>query len=101
MKLTKLTAEEAQPIFCNLPEFGEPASVQGGTLRKAGNALLAEARRYKLFGAKRDFIKITAGSGFIKWARGETKFSAGDCFLAEDVSEYEVNGAEQFLVVRR
>ena len=100
MKLLRLSDEEAKEKFGSPAAFGEPTAVQGGTLRKAGNLLLVNAKRYKLFGAKRDAIRITAGSGFIKWARGETKFAVGDAFIAEDLQEYEINGAEEFLVLR-
>jgi len=48
-----------------------------------------------------DFIKILRGNGHFKWKRGETDFSEGDCFEANGVGEYEINGASEFLAIRK
>ena len=101
MKLIRLTQAEKDAAFEKIPtEFGAPSSVQGGTVRKAGNVLLVNGRRHKLFTAGRDYILIREGDGFIKWARGETAFACGDAFLLDGVGEYEINGAHEFIAVR-
>lgn len=76
--------------------------VQGARLGKNGNALLVEgAKRFKLYTDKKDLVKILVGDGHFKWKRGETNFLAGDCFEADGVGEYEINGSDKFLVVRK
>lgn len=99
VKLIKLTDKDSR--FEERYAFGEPVKVQGGILRKCGNALLAESGgRFKLFAEGKDHIKFLKGSGFFKWARGETRFSEGDMFLAESTGEYEINGKCSFLLIR-
>lgn len=82
--------------------FSDPVKVQGGLKYECGNLLKIESGgRYKLFTETRDYIKILEGGGHFKWARGETPFSAGDIFLAEEPGEYELNGKGVFLILRK
>ena len=97
--------EETEAECFDLPDegfvFGEN-KVQGARLGKNGNALKAEgATRFKLYTESADFIKILRGNGHFKWKRGETDFSEGDCFEANGVGEYEINGASEFLAIRK
>jgi hypothetical protein len=101
MKLVKILSEQAEGKFTEALPFGPPRTVQGCVLEKAEGLLRITGKRFKLFSGAEDYVKICAGNGFIKWARGEAQFSAGDIFLAEGIGEYEVNGAERFLVARR
>ena len=83
-------------------EFQDPVHVQGGLKYTNGNLLKIESGgRYKLFTDTCDYIKFLQGSGHFKWARGETDFSAGDIFIAQETGEYEVNGKCVFLVLRK
>ena len=76
--------------------------VQGARLGKNGNCLLVEgAKRFKLYTEQTDLLRILEGNGHFKWKQGETDFRPGDCFEAEKLGEYEVNGSEKFLVVRK
>ncbi len=98
-KLVKLA--ECEESFDGT-DFSEPVKVQGGQKRTSGNLLeIRSGGRYKLFTISRDFIKIVEGNGHFKWARGETPFIPGDIFLAEEVGEYELNGAGVFLILRK
>ena len=76
--------------------------VQGARLGQSGDSLLVEgAKRFKLYTDKKDLVKILEGDGHFKWKQGETEFSAGDCFEADGVGEYEVNGSGKFLIIRK
>lgn len=103
MKLTKIEETEYGAVFdCEACRFGAPVSVQGGIKRSFGEKLLVESGgRYKLFSDGKDYVKILAGCGHFKWARGETPFTEGECFLLENAGEYELNGKCKFLAVRR
>lgn len=102
-RLTKLQTMPDGVDFTFAPElFGEATKVQGGLKRTYGNVLYVESGgRYKLYSQTKDYLCFLKGSGHFKWARGETPFSCGDCFLAEDLGEYEVNGICAFTVVRQ
>ncbi|MGN1077608.1 MAG: hypothetical protein ACI4ST_03755 [Candidatus Gallimonas sp.] len=100
MKLIK-TEEDLSVSDFPAEKFGEPVTVQGGTKRSAGNAILVQSGgRYKLFTEGRDLIKFLEGEGHFKWARGELSFRAGETFLAEKTGEYEINGKCAFIAVR-
>lgn len=89
--------EASEENFCF-----KDGKVQGARLGKNGSALLVEgAKRFKLYTDKKDLVKILEGDGHFKWKRGETDFSAGDCFEADGVGEYEINGSDKFLVIRK
>ncbi|MGN0823172.1 MAG: hypothetical protein ACI4NG_05305 [Candidatus Gallimonas sp.] len=99
-RLVKIN-EEKDGFALPTEAFGEGTRVQGGVKRALGNAIRVESGgRYKLFTDGCDYIKIHAGDGFFKWARGETPFRGGEIFLAEAPGEYEVNGVCVFTVVR-
>ncbi len=101
MHLRKVTADCVPEMREDSFVFGA-GKVQGAKLGKNGNCLLVEgAKRFKLYTEKTDLLKILEGSGHFKWKQGETDFRPGDCFEAEDLGEYEVNGSEKFLVVRK
>lgn len=101
MKLLK-TEERSEELNFPAEKFGDPVTVQGGTKRTAGNAILVQSGgRYKLFSEGRDLIKFLEGEGHFKWARGELPFRAGDTFLAEKTGEYEINGKCAFIAVRK
>ena len=97
MKLVKIQAE--------LPDtagFGDPVHVQGASLRFRGKDRLAESTgRFKLDIASRAMLYILSGEGYIKWARGETPFSAGDVFFAEETGETELCGACTFFMTQQ
>ncbi len=77
-------------------------TVQGAKVGKKDNFLFVRSpRRYKLYTDGCDQVTFLEGSGHFKWARGETPFAAGECFLAESCGEYEINGACAFVVARR
>jgi uncharacterized cupin superfamily protein len=77
-------------------------TVQGAKIGKKDNALfIVSPRRYKLFSESTDFVWVVTGKGHFKWKRGETDFSAGDCFEVAEVGEYELNGDGSFVVVRK
>lgn len=100
MKLTKLT-ELPFPFALDEALFSEPTHVQSAEKREYRNQLLIESpKRYKLFTDTMDYVLILSGKGFIKWARGELRFSEGDMFCFEETGEYELNGACKFVVVR-
>ena len=103
MKLIKLTQEDRVPDFPASSEtFGAPGKVQGGILRTCGNTVYVESGgRFKRFAEGPEYVKIVAGSGHFKWARGETPFAAGESFVAENAGEYELNGACTFIVARK
>lgn len=67
---------------------------------RGGDRLVESGGRFKLDCAARGALYILSGSGFIKWARGETPFSAGDAFVLEETGETELNGACAFLFTR-
>lgn len=100
MNITKTTNEQ----IVNMTAEGftmQENTVQGAKIGKKDNALLLlSPKRYKLFADGTDLVKIVEGSGFFKWKRGETKFSAGDCFEVSNVGEYEINGNGVYLVIR-
>ncbi len=104
MQISKITDAESLAAFALSEEsfvFKE-GRVQGAKTGRNGNALLVEeATRFKLFTEGKDLIKILKGSGRFKWKRGETPFLEGDCFEADGVGEYEVNGSEKFMVIRK
>ncbi len=76
-------------------------TVQSARLGKNGDSLyVCSPKRFKLFAAGSETLCIVCGEGYIKWARGELRFGAGDCFAAENCGEYEVNGACEFAVLR-
>lgn len=100
MKLTKLT-ELPFPFQLDEALFSEPTHVQSADKRTYKNQLLVESpKRYKLFTDATDYVLILNGNGFIKWARGELRFTEGDIFCFEQTGEYELNGACRFVVVR-
>ena len=101
MKLSKLPLGECEAFFETDIPFEAPVCVQGGTVEKAGALSRVNSRRFKLFTDSTDYVKILRGSGFVKWSRGELPFSEGDVIVAEKVGEYEINGADCFLVSRR
>lgn len=77
------------------------ACVQGARIGKKGSALLIiSPRRYKLYTDGRDLVRIEEGHGFFKWKRGETPFSAGDCFEVCQTGEYEISGKGVYIVLR-
>lgn len=76
-------------------------TVQGARVGKNGADLyICSPRRFKLYAEGCEKLCIVAGEGFLKWARGEIAFRAGDCFLADRCGEYEVNGNSEFAVLR-
>ncbi len=98
MKLTK--CENLIP-GAETAAFGEATLVQGARRRSAGNLLHIDSpRRFKLYARGRDSVRILAGSGHFKWARGETPFAAGESFLVEGEGEYELNGRCVFVVLQ-
>ncbi|MBQ9081664.1 MAG: hypothetical protein IJY26_03405 [Clostridia bacterium] len=100
--MMKITKKENEILFPQSAEFEmQENTVQGARIGKKDNALyIVSPRRYKLFTDGTDFVKILEGNGFFKWKRGETKFSAGDCFEISEVGEYEINGNGTYIVVR-
>ena len=101
MHLRKIPEDAAADIPEENFVFGE-GKVQGAKLGKSGGNLLVKgAKRFKLYAEGTDLVKIISGTGHFKWKGGETDFSPGDCLEAEAVGEYEVNGSEKFLVVRK
>ena len=101
MKLRKIDAEI---FFSALPAgdlaFGAARRVQGADVSAYQNVTrIVSGGRYKRFPAGSELLRAARGTGHIKWARGETPFSAGDCFLAEGLEEYELNGGGEFYAV--
>lgn len=83
-------------------EFCDPVKVQGGLKSECGGVLKIESGgRYKLFTETNDLIFVSEGKGFVKWARGEFAFSAGDSFVIDGAGEYELNGKGVFFVKRK
>ena len=77
-------------------------TVQGAAVGKRGDDLyVISARRFKLYTEGQERIDVLAGSGFIKWKRGEIPFCEGDAFEADAAGEYELNGACTFTVTRK
>ncbi len=103
MRLTRL----AQPIAAEAfpPDdliFDEGIAVQSGRLFRGGNYLRIESGgRFKRFCAGRELVGVAEGSGFIKWARGETPFAAGDAFEADGEGEYELYGVGRYYIAKR
>ena len=82
---------------------GEPevTFVQGSVRAACNNLLRIESGgRFKLFTQTKDYILIESGKGFVKWARGELPFCAGEILLAEEAGEYELNGKGVFFLIR-
>ncbi len=101
MHLTKIPKTALPEIPEGNFSFGE-GKVQGASLGKCGKNLLVKgAKRFKLYSEGTDLIRIEEGSGHFKWKGGETDFTPGDCFEAEGLGEYEVNGSGKFLVLRQ
>ncbi len=97
MKIDKI-AGGARPSDKKDFAFAEN-EVQGARVGKNGaKRYIASARRFKLRGEENERIDVLAGSGAIKWKRGEIPFAAGDAFLTEAPGEYELNGACEFTV---
>ena len=81
--------------------FGEPVRVQGGTLRKRGDDRLVESGgRFKLECTGKARLSILSGEGRLKWARGETPFSAGETFLLDGTGECDLYGTCAFVWAR-
>ncbi len=81
--------------------FSEPVHVQGGSLYTRGDDRLVESGgRFKIFNKMRARLVILSGEGYIKWARGETPFAAGDGFLCDGEGELDLYGACAFLLAR-
>lgn len=98
MKLQKIGTEGFIPPAC---VFGAPRHVQGAEVQTAENAVrIVSGGKFKRFPAGDELLHIVRGTGFIKWARGETAFAAQETFRAEGLEEYELNGEGEFLVVR-
>lgn len=96
---------DAEQFSAALPSpaeaFGAARHVQGGQVQTAGRVTrIVSGGRFKRFPTGSELIRIESGAGYFKWARGETPFSAGECFCAEGLEEYEFNGAGEFLVVK-
>ena len=102
MKLLKIGAEEfAAALPSPVPPYGAARRVQGADVQTAGALTrIVSGGRYKRFPAGKELVRIERGAGHFKWARGETPFAAGDCFLAEGLEEYELNGAGEFTALR-
>lgn len=101
MKIEKIT--ESQSVCFPARENFEMRdnTVQGARIGVNGNAtLIVSPRRYKVYTDGTDRVKILEGAGFFKWKRGETPFSAGDCFEICRVGEYEINGNGVFIVCK-
>ena len=95
--------EKTEPFPCPAQEdfMMQETRVQGARIGKKGSALLiVSPRRYKLYTDGRDLVRIVEGSGFFKWKRGETPFSAGDSFEVSQTGEYEINGKGVYIVLR-
>ena len=76
-------------------------TVQGAKVgKKEDLTYIISPRRFKLYTDSCDKLSILKGTGFIKWKRGETPFSAGDCFNVCETGEYELNGNCEFVVRR-
>ena len=76
------------------------AVVQGATTGTADGALCVRSpRRFKRFCRGAETVFFCAGDGHFKWARGETPFREGDCFLIDGEGEYEINGSCEFFVL--
>ena len=100
MKLIKARSGETTPL--SKENFSDFKTVQGARMAQKDSAVYAESpRRYKLFCDTAHEIYIISGAGFIKWARGELPFTAGDCFCAEEIGEYELNGNCVFEVIKK
>ncbi len=99
MKISKIQEEV---LFPSPADFEmQENTVQGARIGKKGNDLLIiSPRRYKLFTAGMDRLKVVEGNGFFKWKRGENKFTAGDIFEISEVGEYEINGNGTYIVIR-
>jgi uncharacterized cupin superfamily protein len=105
MYIRKMTDETERAAFSALSRqdfiFGEK-KVQGAKMGKFENALLVkDAARFKLYTDGKDLIEILSGEGHFKWKKGELPFTQGDCFEADGVGEYEINGSSEFLVIRK
>ena len=100
MKIQKIIQERALPAETEFV-FSEK-TVQGAKTGKKDDLLFVRSpRRFKLYTDGCDEVIFLEGAGHFKWARGETPFAAGDCFLVEKCGEYEVNGACTFVVAHR
>ena len=81
--------------------FSEPVHVQGGTMRTRGRERWIESGgRFKLSCEERAQLFVLSGEGYIKWARGETPFAAGDGFFCEGEGELDLYGACTLIWVR-
>lgn len=103
MKIEKVTEEQwpEAPVF-DESIFPPPVKVQGSELQALDNMMLLNSRgRFKFYTEGCDYVRVLAGSGHIKWARGEFPFREGDLLKVEGVKEYELNGKGRFFVVRR
>lgn len=81
--------------------FGEPVHVQSGEVRtRDGDRLVTSGGRFKYVFEGRAALYLLEGAGYIKWARGEVPFSAGDTFSLEGEGELDFYGACVFMTVR-
>ena len=99
MELKKLDAAAQAALPVPPERFGAPRAVQGGKVCAAGAFVhIVSGGRFKRFPARQEALTVREGSGYIKWARGELPFRAGECVLAEGLEEYDLYGEGEFLV---
>ena len=80
MKIQKIIQERALPAETEFV-FSEK-TVQGAKTGKKDDLLFVRSpRRFKLYTDGCDEVTFLEGAGHFKWARGETPFAAGDCFI--------------------
>lgn len=91
-------AEADERLFLPAERFTNAHAVQGGELRACGEVKYVKSpKRHKLYGEGTLLLRVIEGEGFIKWARGEFPFAAGDILRLNNVGEAELNGACAFI----
>lgn len=91
------TAERDERLFLAEEQFSDARAVQGGVLSVCGDVKHVKSpKRFKLYCDGTLLLRIAEGKGFIKWARGEFPFAAGDILRLRNAGEAELNGACAF-----
>ncbi len=91
-------AERDERLFPAEEQYTNARTVQGAVLSACGEVKYVKSpKRFKIYSNGTLLLRITEGGGFIKWARGEFPFAAGDILRLNNVGETELNGACAFI----
>ncbi len=94
-------AERDERLFPAEEQYTNARTVQGAVLSACGNVKHVKSpKRFKIYSNGTLLLRITEGGGFIKWARGEFPFAAGDLLRLKHTGEAELNGACAFYYIQ-